>query len=110
MAAGGTAGTTGGGFCVVVIIGASLDAVLSLACQEVSGHWDELVGASLAFTSFLSPSFSTTVSFLSSFFSFPFPLHPLYFVLVLPWHAFSQSSDVPVPYIGDNNPGLGLLT
>ena len=35
-------------------------------------------------------------------FSFPFPI----IVLVLPWHAFSQWSDVPVPCIGDNNPGL----
>ena len=32
VAAGRTAGTTGGGFCVVVIVGASLD-----ACQRVSG-------------------------------------------------------------------------
>ena len=100
-------GPTGGEFCVVVMVGACLDAVRG--CQGVSGHWDELVGTSLAPTSSLSPSFSTTFSFLS----LPFPpfffLNPPFFVLLLPWHAFSQWSDVPEPCISYNNPGLGLL-
>ena len=58
------------------------------------------------------PPLPTFPFFLSPFPPFIFVHPPFIFVhpLVLPWHAFSRWSDVPVPCIGYNNPGFGLLT
>ena len=100
VAAGGTAGTTGGGCCVVVAVGASLDAPQGgwLGCLGTGMHW--LVHSRPPPLIFPLPSLTLQ--------SHPPPTSPL-LVLVLTWHAFSQRSDIPLPCLSYNNPGLGWV-
>ena len=109
MAAGRTAGTTGGVFCVVVSVGASLDAVLGMP----RGVWALgltvwcIPGLHLIPFSFLADDLFFSSTPPSPFFThFSISTSPFFCVLVLPWHTFCQWSDVPVPCVGYNNPEL----